>query len=107
MTKPAAKARPKQKTPYKRYFDTEKATDNDGGGLERVKVRRKSQQNFVGDFIKMQNKAKRQPSRPPFEKKATKKPEEADTGEPKPKKNPIPQELMDKYSRGEGATQGR
>ncbi|XP_020808384.1 WD repeat-containing protein 46 [Drosophila serrata] len=94
MTKPTPKERPKQMT--KRYFDVEKATDNDGGGVEHVKVRRKSQQNFVGDFIKMQNKPKRKPSsRPPFAKKA------AQPAEPQPKKNPIPQELMDKYSRGE------
>ncbi|KAH8235514.1 hypothetical protein KR032_001806 [Drosophila birchii] len=99
MTKPTPKARPKPKTPYKRYFDTEQATENDGGP-ERVKVRRKSQQNFVGDFIKMQNQAKKTPfTRQPFQKKPAAQP--AEPAEPQPKRNPIPQELMDKYSRGE------
>lgn len=100
MTKTAPKGRPKPKTTFKRYFDSEKPENND---LEAVKpLKRKSQQNFVGDFIKMQNQIKKEKPRKAFLKPRPKgKLKEDAEEESSAKRNPIPQELLDKYSRGE------
>ncbi|KAH8419815.1 hypothetical protein KR009_002865 [Drosophila setifemur] len=94
MTKTEPKGRPKPKAAPKRYFETPKPEDTT---LEPVKpLKRKSQQNFVGDFIKMQDQVKKQKSR-----RAPLKPKKEVMVERKPKRNPIPEEVLEKYSRGE------
>lgn len=95
MTKVTPKGRPKAKTPYKRYFDGQKDTETGDGDLKHVKVFSKNRQNFTGDFISMVNKTKK-----PRPQKAPAKPTKEEL-EARPKKNPIPKEILDKYSRGE------
>ncbi|XP_017143621.1 WD repeat-containing protein 46 [Drosophila miranda] len=96
MSKVPPKGRAKPKAPHKRYFDTESAAaDGDASGLQPVKLKRKNQQNFVGDFIKMQAQSKvRKPLRPPKVNAEASDPAEA-------QKSQVPPELLAKYSRGE------
>ncbi|KAH8275910.1 hypothetical protein KR044_006352 [Drosophila immigrans] len=74
--KPAAKAR---------YFD---ASADNREQAKHVKLKRKKQQNFSGDFIKMQERYKLK--QPHNERPSA-----------KPQKQHIPQQLLDKYSRGD------
>ncbi|KAH8306528.1 hypothetical protein KR018_008547 [Drosophila ironensis] len=99
MTKPAPPKGPrKPKAPFQRYFASEAPPAED---LEVVKpLKRKSQQNFVGDFVKMQahikkEKPKRRPKVEPKVEPGTEPAEQLS------KRNPIPQETLEKYTRGE------
>lgn len=89
MSKPAPKGR---KKPPARYFDSANENSDD---VKHIKLRRKNQQNFTGDFVKMQAHYKLK--KPHFEKRK----EETKTEGVKVKEK-IPQQLLDKYSRGDG-----
>ncbi|KAM8720517.1 hypothetical protein ACLKA7_006543 [Drosophila subpalustris] len=92
MSKPAPKGRNK---PPARYFDS--ATEN-ADDVKHVKLKRKGQQNFTGDFVKMQAHYKMK--KPHREEKAKLKTKNGETK--KTQKQKIPQQLLDKYSRGDG-----
>ncbi|XP_030378080.1 probable U3 small nucleolar RNA-associated protein 7 [Scaptodrosophila lebanonensis] len=82
-------------TGRKRYFDaaTANVADRD---LQPVKLKRKSQQNFKGDFVVTHAQHKKEHVRP-FQNKRFGNDVKPN---PKPKKPKVPQHLLDKYSRG-------
>lgn len=85
MTKTAPKG---GKKPPVRYFNAGNENTDD---VKHVKLKRKKQQNFIGDFVKMQSHYKlKQPH--------NQKPKQIKKTEEKLK---IPQPLLDKYSRGD------
>ncbi|EDV92355.1 probable U3 small nucleolar RNA-associated protein 7 [Drosophila grimshawi] len=88
MTKTAPKGR---KKPPARYFDVAAGKSEDDIANP-IKLKRRNQQNFKGDFLKMQSHYKKQK----FDKK---KP--TGSQDDKPKVPKISKELMDKYSRGD------
>ncbi|XP_064556086.1 WD repeat-containing protein 46 [Drosophila montana] len=87
MTKTPPKGR---KKPPTRYFDAG-AVKSEDGEAKPAKLKRKHQQKFTGDFLKMQSHDKN--------KKVQSKKRPAATEHPKKQK--IPQEVLDKYSRGD------
>lgn len=87
MTKTPPKGR---KKPPTRYFDAA-AVKSEDGEAKPAKLKRKHQQKFTGDFLKMQSHDKN--------KKLYNKKRPAATEHPKKQK--IPQEVLDKYSRGD------
>ncbi|ALC48657.1 CG2260 [Drosophila busckii] len=84
MAKPPYKAQNKRPG---RYFEA----NGEQGDAKPVKLKRKGHQNFTGDLIKMQSHYKLK--KPHNEAKTKANPE-------KEKKQKIPQETLDKYSRG-------
>ncbi|XP_068154625.1 WD repeat-containing protein 46 [Drosophila tropicalis] len=85
MTKTEPKKRSKAPAGPKRYFDSSNQGDGDGQ-LEPIKLKRKNQQNFLGDFIKM-TQSKSKPK---------------DKLKEKPlKKEKISPQLVEKYTRGD------
>ncbi|KAH8387680.1 hypothetical protein KR093_008794 [Drosophila rubida] len=91
MTKTTAPKGGRHKPAAARYFD---ASANNSTDARPVKLKRKTQQNFSGDFIKMQERYKlKQPHN--AKKSAAKEIKE------KERKHKIPQHLLDKYSRGD------
>ncbi|XP_017869357.1 PREDICTED: WD repeat-containing protein 46 [Drosophila arizonae] len=87
MTKTAPKGR---KKPATRYFERAAAVKTEDGEEKPSKPKRRHQRNFTGDFLKIQSQEKR---------KALKRKRLEATE--KPKKQKIPQEVLEKYSRGE------
>lgn len=88
MTKTAPKGR---KKPTGRYFDAAITVKTEDGEANPSKPKRRHQKSFTGDFLRMQSQDKN---------KALHKNKRPNVTE-KPKKQKIPQEVLDKYSRGD------
>ncbi|XP_062139389.1 uncharacterized protein LOC133848040 [Drosophila sulfurigaster albostrigata] len=94
MTKTAPPKGGRKKPAAARYFD---AGAEQSADAKHVKLKRKTQQNFTGDFVKMQERYKLK--QPHNEKRHPAKAENDNNN--KKKKHQLPQELLDKYSRGD------